>query len=100
MNFFNKIKLTGIMLLAVIAGNDVAAQDFTDVKSLKYYNGLNFRLTMPLTRHSAVVSLNTLKIAYDPHLVTEQSVLAVKLFVSQPILKLLVSVTICSLICT
>lgn len=44
MNFFNKIKLTVIMLLAVIAGNDVAAQDFTDVKSLKYYNGLNFRM--------------------------------------------------------
>lgn len=44
MNFFNKIKLTAIMLLAAIAGNDVAAQDFTDVNSLKYYNGLNFRM--------------------------------------------------------
>lgn len=44
MNFFNKIKLTAVMLLAAIAGNDVAAQDFTDVNSLKYYNGLNFRM--------------------------------------------------------
>lgn len=44
MRILNRLIFVVAMLLGACAINQTYAQDFTDVNSLKYYNGLNFRM--------------------------------------------------------